>query len=158
MCLLMMTLSASSFAEDKKNFCPMPEIAPSEQALDAMFLEAMFEAEYVFRGKLFTYYNEKCDGEICAYNGLVFKVLEDVENETPAYVEVEWHEDCGRLWLYPTDWRQNKDQMFFEIKKEYLLLAKDTPRGMVITGARKGLKIKELKMKFDFERIGRYKQ
>lgn len=150
-------VSMNTLAVEKKNFCPMPEVAPSEQALDAMFLEAMFEAEYVFRGKLFTYYNEKCDDEICAYNGLVFKVLEDVENETPAYVEVEWQEDCERLWLYPTDWRENKEQMFFEIKKEYLLIAKDTPRGMVITGARKGLKIKELKMKFDFERIGRYK-
>lgn len=152
LCAATIVLS-SSVLGNEKNFCPMPNIAPSESERDTMFVNAMFEAEYVFKGRLFTYYNEKCDDEICAYQGLVFQVLEDLENETPSYVETSWHEDCDRLWLFPTDWREDKEQMFFEIKKDYLILAKDTPRGMVVTGARKGLKIKELKMKFTLESL-----
>jgi len=152
LCAATVFLSSAALSNEK-NFCTMPDIAPSEAEKDAMFVEAMFEAEYVFKGRLFTYYNEKCDDEICAYQGLVFQVLEDLENDTPSYVETSWHEDCDRLWLFPTDWREDKEQMFFEIKKDYLILAKDTPRGMVVIGARKGLKIKELTMKFTLESL-----
>lgn len=144
--------SLSAFAAD--NFCAMPKSMPQEKQQDALFLTAMFDADYIFRGRLFTYYNEKCDNEICAFDGLVFKNLEDIENYTKSYVETSWQEDCDKIWLFPTDWRTDKDQMFFEIKKEYLLLAKETKRGLVIFGARKGLKLKELMMQYELARIG----
>lgn len=155
LCLLLSTafVSFSSIAAD--NFCKLPQVLPNEKQQDTLFLETMFEADYIFRGRLFTYYNEKCDGDICAFDGLVFKRLEDIENYTNAYVETSWQEDCDRIWLFPTDWRDNKEQMFFEIKKEYLLLGKDTDQGLVIFGARKGLKLKELMMKFELNRIDR---
>lgn len=140
------------------NFCQMPSNMPTEKEQDALFLEAMFEADYIFKGRLFTYYNEKCDDEICAYDGLVFKTLIDVENYTSSYVETSWQEDCDRLWLFPTDWRLDKEQMFFEINKEYLILAKETDQGIVVFGARKGLKIKELSMLYTLNRLGGQQQ
>lgn len=154
LCLLasLALLPLSGFAAD--NFCEMPKSMPQEKEQDALFLEAMFDADYIFRGRLFTYYNEKCDGETCAFDGLVFKVLEDIENYTTSYVETSWKEDCDKIWLFPTDWRTNKEQMFFEIKKEYLVIAKETERGLVVFGARKGLKLKELMMQFELARIG----
>ncbi len=138
-----------------KEFCDLPSTELSEQVQDDRFVEAMFEAEYIFRGRLFTFYHERCDGEICAFDGLVFKVLEEIDNWLNPYVETAWQEDCDNLWLHPMQWRKDKDKMFFEINKEYLLLAKDTPKGMVIFGSRSGLKVKELQMRYELERIGR---
>jgi len=156
LCLLVSTVlvSFSSIASD--NFCKVPQTLPSEKEQNSLFLEAMFTADYIFKGRLFTYYNEKCDEDICAYSGLVFKRLEDIENHVGSYVETSWEEDCDRVWLFPTDWREDKEKMFFEIKKEYLLLGKETEQGMVIFGARKGLKLKELMMQYELNRIGRH--
>jgi len=155
MCLLVSTIfiSFSSIAAEK--LCKMPASLPTEKQQDALFLEAMFDADYIFRGELFTYYNEKCDGDTCAFDGLVFKRLENIENYTNSYVETAWEEDCERIWLFPTDWREDKEKMFFEIKKEYLVLAKETDQGIVVFGARKGLKLKELMMQFELNRIDR---
>jgi len=143
----------SSIAAD--TFCKVPQSFPNEEAQDTLFLKAMGTADYIFKGRLFTYYNEKCDGDICAYSGLVFKKLEDIENYTNAYVETSWQEDCDSVWLFPSEWRTNKDKMFFEIKKEYLLLGKETDDGMVIFGAREGFKLKELMMKYELSRFNR---
>lgn len=147
-----MLISFSSIAAD--SFCKVPQSLPAEKAQDALFLQAMSQADYILTGRLFTYYNEKCDGDICAYSGLVFKKLEDIENYTNAYIETSWEEDCERVWLFPTQWRINKDKMFFEIKKEYLLLGRETDDGIVIFGAREGLKLKELMMQYELNRYG----
>jgi len=152
--LILLCLSVSSFAGPRE-FCALPSQELSEKAQDDKFIEAMFDAEYVFRGRLFTYYHERCSNGVCAYNGLVFKALEQIENWLSLYVEVSWSEDCDNIWLHQMDWRRDKDKMFFEINKEYLLLAKDTPRGIVIIGSRGGLKVKELQMRYELERIGR---
>ncbi|MDP2561437.1 hypothetical protein [Psychrobium sp. 1_MG-2023] len=152
--LVAMTLFVSS-AFAKTEFCPLPQPLPSEKEQDELFVEAMFEADYIFKGRLFTFYHEQCDGEICAFDGLVFKVLEEVYGHLNLYVETGWSEDCERVWLHPQQWRQDKDVMFFEIDKEYLLLANDTPKGIMIIGSRGGAKVKELKMRYELERIGR---
>lgn len=138
-----------------KEFCELSTQVMPEKVQDAMFLDAMFEADYIFRGRLFTFYNERCDGEICAFDGLVFKVLEQIDNWLNPYEETSWVEDCERLQLHQMQWRRDKDVMFFEINKEYLLLGRDTPQGMVIFGSRGGMKVKELQMRYELERIGR---
>jgi len=138
-----------------KEFCPLPAQQLSVKVQDNLFVEAMFDAEYIFRGRLFTYYNERCDGDICAFDGLVFKVIEQIDSWLSVYVETSWVEDCQDIWLHQMAWRSDKEKMFFEINKEYLLLAKDTPKGMVIFASRSGLKVKELQMRYELERIGR---
>lgn len=150
--LLIVLISTQTSA---KEFCDVPQQPLSVQEQDERFVEAMFDAEYIFRGRLFTFYHERCDGEICAFDGLVFKVLEEVDNWLNPYVETSWQEDCDNIWLHPTQWRQDKEKMFFEINKEYLLLAKDSPKGLIIFGSRSGLKVKELQMRYELERIGR---
>jgi len=151
--LFLLALISSSVSANQ--FCAVEPAPLSEKAQDDLFVEAMFDAEYIFRGRLFTYYKERCDGDICAFDGLVFKVLEEIDNWLSLYVEVSWSEDCDSIWMHPQQWRRDKDKMFFEINKEYLLLAKDTPKGMVIVGSRAGLKVKELQMRYELERIGR---
>jgi len=155
-CLLISTILISFSSIAANNFCEVPKSLPTEKEQNALFLEAMFTADYIFKGRLFTYYNEKCDGDTCAYSGLVFKRLENIEGHTGSYVETSWEEDCDRVWLFPTDWRKDKETMFFEINKEYLLLGKETDRGMVIFGSRKDLKLKELMMQYELNRIGRH--
>lgn len=155
-CLLVSAAFISFSSVAANNFCEAPQSLPTEKEQNALFLEAMFTADYIFRGRLFTYYNEKCDGDICAYSGLVFKRLEDIEGHNGSYVETSWEEDCKRVWLFPIDWRIDKEKMLFEIKKEYLLLGKETDQGMVIFGARKDLKLKELMMQYELNRIGRH--
>lgn len=154
MCLTISSacISFSSIAVD--SFCEIPQSFPSEKEQDVLFLQAMQEADYIFRGRLFTYYNEKCDGDICAYSGLVFKKLEDIENLTSSYVETHWKEDCNQVWLFPSEWRTDKDKMLFSIKSEYLLLGKNSDNGMVIVGAREGLNLKKLMMQYELSRFG----
>ena len=154
LCLTMSSVWISFSVAAADSFCDIPESLPTEKKQDALFLQAMQQADYIFRGRLFTYYNEKCDGDICAYSGLVFKKLEDIENNTNAYVETRWEEDCSQVWLFPTEWRKNKDKIIFSIKNEYLLLGKETDDGMVIFGAREGIKLKTLMMQYELNRFG----
>lgn len=153
--LLCAALTGISYAKEQE-FCNL-EGHPvlTEQQQDKLFLEAMFEADYVFRGRLFTFYDERCDGEVCAFKGLVFKVLEEIDNWLNPYEETSWVEDCQRIWLHPQQWREDEDTWLFKVNKEYLLLGRDTPRGMVIFGSRGGAKVKELQMQYELERIGR---
>jgi len=152
---LLVLLCGVSALTSAREFCELPSEKLTEKVQDDLFIEAMFDAEYIFRGRLFTYYHERCDGEACAYNGLVFRRLEQIDNWVNRYVEATWSEDCDNIWLHQMAWRSDKEKMFFEIDKEYLLLAKETSRGMVITGSRGGLKVKELQMRYELERIGR---
>ena len=134
--------------------------APAEQPItikqqDELFMAEMFAADYVFKGRLFTFYDEKCDGEICQFQGLVFKVLQQVENKLPLYFETTWTENCDKPWLYSSQWRTDKDEMLFKVNSEYVVLANDTPKGVVVIGAKGGITIKNIIMRYELERIGR---
>ena len=147
--LALLAISTSVVAQ----FCPVPQTMPSEKEQDELFVNAMFEAEYIFRGRLFTFYDDKCDGEICVFDGLVFKVLENIKGFSNPYVEGGWMDDCDRLWLHPLQWRTDKDKMMFKVDQEYLILAVETPQGIYVTGSREALKVKELMMRYELERI-----
>ena len=135
------------------NFCPLEQPELSEKEQDKLFVAAMFEAEFVFRGKLFSFYDDQCDGEICTWGSLVFKRLEDIEGFSNPYIEGDWVEDCDKLWLHPMAWRSDKSQATFKINSEYLVLAVETPTGFEFIGSRGGLKVKQLMMQYELARI-----
>lgn len=147
--IALLVLSTSTNAQ----FCPLPQTMPSESEQDELFVKAMFEVDYVFRGRLFTFYDDNCDGDICTWNSLVFKVNEDIRGFSNPYVEGDWVEDCERLWLHPSEWRTDKDKTTYKVDKEYLILANETDTGIEILGSRLALKINELKMRYELERI-----
>ncbi len=149
--IALLGLSSSVMAQ----FCPLPDSLPTEKQQDQLFVTAMFEADYVFRGRLFTFFDDRCDGDICTWGSLVFKRLEDIEGFSHPYIEGDWIERCDQVWLHPTAWRSDKTKGAYKVNDQYLILANDTPNGIVFIGSRRGLKVKELMMKFELARISR---
>jgi len=135
-------------------FCPV-EVAPlHEQHHDAYFVAAMFKSPYVFRGRLFSFYDDRCDGQICTWGSLVFKRLENIKGIVNPYIEGDWVEDCNEVWRHQSAWRHDKLLPQFTINSEYLILATDSPSGIKVTGSRSGLKVNQLMMQYQLAVIG----
>jgi hypothetical protein len=129
-------------------FCALETMELAEEQQDQLFVAAMFEADYVFRGQVFSFYDDNCEGEICTWGSLVFKRLEAIKGISNPYIEGDWIEDCTKLWLHPMSWRRDKNQSLFTINSEYLILASDSAAGIRIIGSRGGYKVQQLIMQY----------
>jgi len=150
---LVIGLVMSPFAAAAQ-FCSTNIEPLNEQQQDSQFVAAMFEADYVFRGRLFSFYGDLCQGEICTWTSLVFKRLEDIKGNSNPYVEGDWVEQCSKLWLHSMAWRFDPLQQQFSINSEYLILAQHSDNGLKFIGSRNGLKVNQLMMQYQMAVIG----
>ena len=122
---------------------------------DLHFIDTMYNAPIIFRGKLFSGYREQCLGDRCDFAGVVFKVIETYEGSLNGYEEGDWQVESDELWRLPADWPGAADVELFNIDDEYLVMGYKDDRGLHITGLRREDKLNRLVMQYELGRIGR---